>query len=133
MLTYDTSLQSWREAPFTLEIFVFSRQYPLLIAIALLKYIYISLVASKYFGAIALKLSLLREWPISHYIYIIQKTTMPKSCAIYQCSATSENEKNLSFHQFPTDPKLRRAILVLRHMYVPFISLKRISTRATSA
>ena len=98
-----------------------------------LAHLCISLVASKYFGASALKLSLLREWPISHYMYIIQKTTMPKSCAIYQCSATSENKKNLSFHQFPTDPKLRRAILLLRHMYVPFISLKRISTRAASA
>ncbi|XP_065057293.1 uncharacterized protein LOC135685315 [Rhopilema esculentum] len=34
---------------------------------------------------------------------------MPKSCAVYQCSATSENEKNRSFHQFPKDPKLRQA------------------------
>ena len=34
---------------------------------------------------------------------------MPKSCAVYECSATSENEKNRSFHQFPKDPKLRQA------------------------
>ena len=34
---------------------------------------------------------------------------MPKSCAVYQCSATSENEKNCSFHQFPQDAKLRQA------------------------
>ena len=30
-------------------------------------HLYLSLVASKYFGTIALKIGLLREWPISHF------------------------------------------------------------------
>ena len=46
---------------------------------------------------------------------------MPKSCAVYQCSATSENEKNRSFHQFPQDPKLRQAWItrIRREGYTP--------------
>ena len=64
---------------------------------------------------------------------------MPKSCAVYQCSATSANEKNRSFHQFPKDAKLRQAWiarlrkvipLVVRLMYAPFISQKRILIKA---
>ena len=49
---------------------------------------------------------------------------MPKSCAVYQCSATSENEKNRSFHQFPKDPKLRRAWIarIRREGYNPSAS-----------
>ena len=51
-------------------------------------------------------------------------TTMPKSCAVYQCSATSEHE-NRSFHQFPMDPKLRRAWIARIHKegYNPSASL----------
>ena len=46
---------------------------------------------------------------------------MPKSCAVYQCSAMLENKKNHSFHQFPKDPKLRRAWIarICREGYNP--------------
>jgi len=49
---------------------------------------------------------------------------MPKSCAVYQCSATSENEENRSFHQFPQDPKLRQAWItrIRREGYTPSAS-----------
>ena len=49
---------------------------------------------------------------------------MPKSCAVYECSATSENEKNRSFHQCPKDPKLRQAWIarICREGYNPSAS-----------
>ena len=34
---------------------------------------------------------------------------MPKYCSVYKCSATSANEPNRTFHQYPSDPQRKRA------------------------
>ena len=49
---------------------------------------------------------------------------MPKSCAVYQCSATVATNKDRSFHQIPKDPKLREAWVkkIRREDFVPSAS-----------
>eukprot|EP00795_Rhopilema_esculentum_P010116 gene10116-18778_t len=49
---------------------------------------------------------------------------MPKSCAVYQCSATAATNKDSSFHQIPKDPKLRETWVkkIRREDFVPSAS-----------